>query len=114
MTIFARHMPQVATYWPPGVNDATGGLDFSDVEPVLISCRWQDDAELFRDNQGREFTSSAIVYPGVAVQVRGWLALGDATGSGGHPRGVSGAREIRQVAASPSLTGDETLIKAVL
>jgi hypothetical protein len=109
-------MEQVATYWPPGVNDGFGNLSFASVEPVLIACRWQDDAVLFRAPSGDEETSSAIVYPDRVLAVKGQLALGDHAGTAGlgvDPRDA-GAREIRQVGSSPSLSADEVLYKVYL
>ena len=105
-------MTQEATYWPPGVPDGFGGLDFSGCMPVLIMCRWQDDAVLFRDAQGREVTSSSIVYVDRDVAVRGFLVLGDHTTE--LPHRVVGAFEIRQVGKSPLLSESETLYKAFL
>lgn len=118
MTAFARYMPQVATYWAPGVNDGFGGVGFAN--PILINCRWQDQPVLFRDASGREVTSSAVVYPDRRLEIRGYLSLGDmaaaGSGAGGSlgPRGVSGAREIRQCGVSPSLSADEYLNKVWL
>lgn len=116
MTAFSEYMEQTATYWEPGVPDGTGGLDFSSVTPVLITCRWQDKSELFRDQQGREQISNAVVYPDRAVAIRGYLALGDHTGSDDpdDPREVEGAAEIRAIQKSPSLDGSETLHKVML
>jgi hypothetical protein len=116
MTIaYSGGMTQEATYWPPGIPDGFGGLDFAASVPVLITCRWQTDAVLFRDTQGREITSSAVVYPDRELALRGFLALGDFTSSGARtPSEAAGAFEVRQVAASPSLSGDEILHKAFL
>lgn len=120
MTLRSLDMVQVATYWPPGVNDGFGGLDFSAVEPTLIYCRWQDTAKLFRDVQGREQVSDAIVYVSEEVAIRGWLALGDFVGTGAgtagdiDPVSVAGAYEIRQISVSPSLSNDEELWKVYL
>jgi hypothetical protein len=114
-TPYSGSMTQEATYWPPGVPDGFGGLNFAASVPVLLLCRWQDDAVLFRDSQGREITSSAVVYPDREIAVRGFLALGDLTASGaGTSPEAAGAFEVRQVAASPSLAGDEILHKAFL
>jgi hypothetical protein len=112
---YTGSMTQEATYWPPGIPDGFGGLNFTSSVPVLLACRWQDDAVLFRDAQGREVTSSALVYPDRELAVRGFLALGDHTGSGaGTPLEVAGAFEVRQIASSPSLSGDEILHKVFL
>lgn len=60
MTAYTRNMKQDATYWAPGPNDGFGGQLM--LSPILIKCRWQDQAVLFRDTSGREVTSSAVVY----------------------------------------------------
>lgn len=116
MLSYARNMHQVATYWAPGVNNGFGKLDFAGIIPVLINCRWQDDAVLFRNAQGQEETSSAIVYPDRELMIEGYLARGDhtETGTPTGPLGVAGAHEIRQVGQSPSLTADEVLYKVYL
>ena len=114
-TPYTGSMTQEATYWPPGTPDGFGGLDFTASVPVLVMCRWQNDAVLFRDAQGREITSSAVVYPDRELALRGFIALGDLTSSGaGTPSEAAGAFEVRQVAASPSLAGDEILHKVFL
>jgi len=108
MALYRRHMKQGATYWPPGVNDGFGGVTYG--SPVLIMCRWQDKAVLFRDNEGREVTSEAVVYSGTEVENKGKLFLGVSAAS--DP--VADAKEIRAVQKSPSLSGSETLIKVML
>jgi hypothetical protein len=114
-TPYTGSMTQEATYWPPGLPDGFGGLDFAASVPVLIACRWQDDAALFRDAQGREVTSSAVVYVDRELAMRGCLALGDHTALGaGALQEVAGAFEIRQVGKSPSLSGWEALHKVYL
>jgi hypothetical protein len=47
------------------------------------------------------------------LAVTGYLARGDAALSS-DPRAVPGAREIRNVGSSPSLSGDEVLFKVML
>ena len=110
MNPYTRNMTQDATYWPPGANDGFGGTSYG--APAAIKCRWQDKAELFRDAEGREVTSSAIVYPDQELSVRGYLLLGESVAS--DPQQVSGAREIRQAGTSPALKGGRVLNKVWL
>lgn len=106
---------QQATYWAPGVPDGAGGYSFAAVAAVLVSVRWQDVQQLFRDTEGREVVSSAVVYLDQPLAVRGYLALGDAgAGAGSDPRDVVGSREVRQIGRSPSLLADEVLYKVFL
>jgi len=101
-------MNQQATYWAPLANDGFGGMTFD--TPILIMCRWQNDAVLFRDTHGREVTSSSIVYPDQELAVRGYLALGDQTVTL-DPRSLVEAGEIRQLGQSPSLDATRVLHK---
>lgn len=104
-------MTQEATYWAPAGNTGFGGRAVD--APVRINCRWQDQAVLFRDSQGREVTSSSVVYPAQELAVRGYLALGDQTAVT-DPRSLSTAYEIRQTQQSPSLDGTRVLHKVFL
>ena len=108
--LFTDNMNQLATYWAPSTNDEFGTPVLSAGE--LIMCRWQDVADVYRDDRGREFTSQAIVYVGSEVARRGFLALGDHASE--DPRSTDGAFEVRQLTQSPSLDADVTLWKAVL
>lgn len=113
MIDFTTTLNQKASYWPPVGNDATGGKTFRNV--VTIDCRWQDDAVLFRDQQGRESVSDAIVYTEYAVQPGGMLLLGELAGVAIDANPVArGAMTIRRVGASPSLQDDQTIRKAYL
>ena len=106
-----RLMTQTATYWGPGTDDGLGGVTFP--SPFLIDVRWQEKAELFRDSQGNQVVSNAVVYPPEPLAVGGYLALGNSTGEP-DPRNVGGAYEVRNVAFSPSLDGSIKLNKAML
>lgn len=107
---YADSMPQVATYWPPGDPDGFGGVVLGPPRPVM--CRWQNEQKLFRDKQGQDLMSNAIVYVGEALETTGWLALGEFPD--GDPQELEDAWEIRQTSATPSLDGDLTLHKVWL
>jgi hypothetical protein len=108
---FRQNLLQEATYWPPGTNDGFGSVEFG--EPQILRVRWQNGQSLARDAQGREFLSEAVVYTDEAVQLRGFLSLGDHTYIG-DPRDVEGAHEIRSVQQSPNLSNSVTLYKVLL
>ena len=109
MEAYTESMAEEATYWPPGSNDGFGGRNYG--SPVLIACRWQDAQKLFRDQNGREMISEAIVYVDRELAASGRLVLGDATDSDVPP---DGSNEIRQTGASPSLDGTQVLHKVWL
>jgi hypothetical protein len=76
-------MRQIATYWPPGQPDGFGGVEYGPAELLDPGdgngVRWEDKAELFRDADGQEVTSSAVVYLAHDVEIKGRLAVGDRT-----------------------------------
>ena len=110
MNPYTRNMEQDATYWPPGDADGFGGVSYG--SPVEIKCRWQDKAELFRDAEGQELTSSAVAYVDRPLEVKGYLFEG--TSAVADPLSVDGAREVRQLGKSPSLKGSRVLHKVWL
>jgi len=101
---------QTATYWAPGAPDEYGLVSFS--APVSMDCRWQDVAELYRDANGNELTSSSIVYFASDVLRQGWLFEGSSVAA--DPKTVDGASEIRRVDSSPNLTNTQSLYKVYL
>jgi hypothetical protein len=102
-----RNMRESVTYWPPGDNDGMGGVAYA--APRTVLCRWQDTMELFRDAQGNEVTSSAVVYPAERLELKGYVLNG--VSNVADPHGVAGAREIRAVASSPNLSQTRELHK---
>jgi hypothetical protein len=108
-------LPHKALYWPPTVNDGFGQTTFAGVQAIEISCRWQDAVKTYRDEQGKEYVSTAVVYTSVALKNGGRLAFTSVAvaGNNASPDQVS-ASEIRHVGASPSLHAETTLHKAVL
>ena len=115
MAIYTRNMPQVAVYWEPGPNSGFGACDFTLVDPVVINCRWQDKAELVRDAQHREFTSTAVVYPDRELAPGGYVALTTLDDDGQPDSGTpERAREVRAAGASPSLRNAFSLQKTWL
>lgn len=111
---YVRNMRQTAIYWPPGSPDGLGGTAYG--TPVEISCRWEDEAVLFRNANGEEQTSSAVVYVDRVLENRGRLALTTFAAAVTYavPSDVEGAREIRHVSAAPSLRADKQLNKVYL
>lgn len=105
---YTENLTETLTYWPPGGNDGYGGTAYGN--PVPVAGRWQDKRVLFRDAQGREVVSDAVVYVSQALELAGMLYRGVSTAL--NP--VAGAKEIRDVQQSPSLDGDEVLHKVLL
>ena len=108
--MYSRRMYQTATYWAPGAVDGFGNVAFS--APATMLVRWENKNELFIGPQGREETSSAVVYVSESVENQGFLYLG--TSAALDPREVEEAREIRGKAVSPNLTNTQTIVKVWL
>lgn len=106
-TPITRDLKQDATYWPSGSNDGFGGVAYGSA--VAIKCRWQDEAVLFRNAQGQEVMSSAVVYVDRVLAMKGKLSLGTLTGA---PPVT--AREIRQISSSPNVSATHALNKVYL
>lgn len=107
---YTDDMNQTATYWSPGANDGLGGFSFG--APIQIACRWQNTAVLFKDTQGKDVVSSAVVYPDRPLLAAGWIFLGVSAVS--NPRTVTGAQEIKQIGQSPDLDDEYVLNKVWL
>lgn len=100
-------MTQDVTYWAPGVANEFDEITFPD--PVVLKCRWQDVAVLFRNAQGQEVISNAVIYPAYKLELKGYVKKGINTDV--NPQGLDGAFEIRQSGDSPNLGGTLTLNK---
>lgn len=105
-----RHMKQTVTYWAFVSLDRFSEPTFA--APVQLRCRWQDVAVLFKDAQGQQRTSSAIIYPEYSLDLKGYVKRG--TDSTPYPVGLSGAYEILQNGDSPNLSGTITLNKVFI
>jgi len=107
---YTRHQNQILTYWAFISIDMYSKATFA--SPVQVKCRWQDVAVLFKDSQGQQRTSSAIIYPSCSLALKGYVKRGiDKTA---YPVGLSGAYEILQNGDSPNLSGTITLNKVFI
>lgn len=103
-------MNQTLTYWAFLSSDQFGSPTFS--APVQVKCRWQDVAVLFKDSQGQQRTSSAVIYPVRSLSLKSYVKRGiDSTP---NPVGLAGAYEILQNGDSPNLSGTVTLNKVFI
>lgn len=98
------------TFWGTSGIDDFGNTQFS--SPVYKDCRWEDKQELFRDDNGNEVMSEAVILLGSSVDIEGYLYHG--TSSGSDPTSIEGAKEIRQYSEIPDIKRNNTLYKAWL
>lgn len=102
MPYYSANMPTVATYFAPIGQDGYGQLSFA--SGVAVKVRWQVKNDLFRDFNGNQVVSSAVVYVAEMVEVGGRIAVGQNVA-------IDNALEIRAVGVSPSLRGGKELVK---
>lgn len=107
----ARHHKQTATYWQVTGSNGYGGYAFAD--PVALSVRWEEREELFRDSEGEEQTSRAIVFLGQDVEIGDYLALGDYTATA-DPTDLDDAYRVMQFRKVTDLRNVKALRKAML
>jgi hypothetical protein len=98
MSVLKRNLKQDATHWTVTPADF-GGATYG--SPIVLGCRWEDKAVLFRDAQGEEVTSDAVVYLAADVAVGDFLFLGVSVAT--DPTTLSGSRRVRQFHRTPDL-----------
>lgn len=107
-TAYTENMHEALTYWPPGGNDGYGGVLYGN--PIAIAGRWQDKRILFRDAQGRETVSDAVIYVDRELALAGKLFRGVSLEL--NPPAL--AKEIRDLQQSPSLDNELVLHKVLV
>lgn len=88
----SRHLKQKATHWV-ATADGFGGFTFG--SPTDLNCRWEKRNETFRDSQGEEVTSNALVYLSADVAIGDYLFEGESTAADPTTLGED-ARRVRQ------------------
>lgn len=110
MINYSRNMRQDLTYWAPLGKNEYNQTTFA--APVTVKCRWEDRAVLFRNSEGQEVISSAVIYPISPLELKGYVKKGIHADL--NPIGLAGAFEIRQSGDSPNLTQTIKLNKVLV
>ena len=111
MTFPKNIYKQSATYWAVSSRDGYGKPTYS--APVLLSVRWQESSERnIKFNEVLE-TSKAEIMLKQAVQLGGYLALGDFTATV-DPTNVNSAYIIKLYEETPGVAGNYITRKAYL
>jgi hypothetical protein len=107
---------QNGVYWGTPVSSGEGSYTYA--TPVDIKCRWQGTNVLFRNKDGDESVSKAVVFVDRDVEEGGWLWLGTVatlpTGASADPRLAPSSGVIRSFDKIPNLKAKEFLRKAIL
>jgi len=105
MNIRIRQLNQYATLFErTGVN---GYGEPSYGAGTTIRCRWQDVAQNLIDAQGQDFVSRSVIYVGAQAKAGDRIAYGSGAS-------FADAHEIKVVNTSPSLDGNQMLIKVAV
>ncbi len=109
MSIVTRNLKQDITHWTV-TSDGFGGFTYS--TPVTQKGRWEDSQILFRNAEGEEVVSDAIVYLSSDVVVEDFLFDGISVVA--DPTTLAEAKQIRQFNKTPDLRNNNEMRKAFL
>jgi hypothetical protein len=106
-----RNLNQDVTHWVHTGSDGYGGFTFS--SPALLKARWEDKAELFRNEYNEEQVSHAVVYTLIDVNSGDFLGLGDFT-QNANPIGVDQVHRVAQKMRTTDLRNLRSVRKVYL
>ena len=104
MALITKMLKQKAVYWAKASTDVYGADSWS--AAAEISVRWEEKHVYYRNKNGVEVVSNAVVYVGSDVVEGGWLWQGTLLSlpSGStDPRKVAGAWQIGGFNKTPNL-----------
>lgn len=104
-----RNMKQTLTRWTVTPN-GYGGYTFG--APSTMLCRWEDRNVMYRDGQGIERVSNAVVYPELDLEVEEFVYKGTSTAA--DPTTVEGTFQVKQFNTVPDLRNVSVVRKAML
>lgn len=111
-----RLCKHTAVYWEPTGSDGYGYNTYSNAKE--IKCRWSEEKELIKDNQGKEIISNANVLTLIDLKEDGmlyWGNLNDLDSSQqDDPKTVEGAYTIIRFTKVPDISGKNYKRKAFL
>ncbi len=109
---------QTAVYWPSPTPDGYGGMSYGtpvELKPPNNGVRWDEQAEVLSDNQGKEMISKARVLTPNDLDEQGMLFLGTldelSTAQKADPRLVEGAFEIRRFDRVPMVMSTDVFVR---
>ncbi len=118
MALVKKKLKQKAVHWVHTGPDGRGGNSFDD--GVEIDVRWTIVQELFKNAQGEEEMSNAVVRLATDVARQDYLFLGaitdldSADSVSTNPETITDAKEIRQYSKRGNVRNTEFLRKAWL
>jgi len=110
-----RLLNQTLVYWAPGSEDRYANTSWED--PVEISGRWEEKAELFLDETGEKTLSRAVAYldGSTSIVMDGRLMLGTLLSLSSSPDpATDGGLRISSIGDAPSINAQTSLKKVML
>ena len=105
-----KALNQTGTYWAPSTKDGWGGKAF--VAPTEVSVRWVEKQELFKNTEGADQLSQAVVLIDQDVSVGGYLYLGTSTEA--KPQDQDDTAEIQAFRKAPNIRATDYVRKVWL
>lgn len=114
MSLITRMRRQKAVYWARSATANRFGV-FTFSSPVEIECRWDDSAQQYRDENGEEALSNAVVYVDRDMKQGDRLKKGEMeSDTPDDPMELLDSYEIKRFDDTPNLKATESLRTAYL
>jgi hypothetical protein len=110
--LLAGALTQNITYWPTPNMDGYGQRQFS--TPVLLRGRWEDRSDLKVQGPTEMVDVKSVAYLQQAVDIGGYLALGDYTETADTPEDLNNAYQVKAYKEIPAISGIDRLRKAFM
>ena len=110
MNFVTKMLIDDATYWQVIEADGEGWYTFE--PPQHIKVRWEDRRVVFKDTEGVEQVSSAVVYTGIDLELLGYLYKGKSFEA--DPKHVPLSFVLQNSNKVASLKGDIVLREVIL
>lgn len=88
-----RGLKDLLTYWGVATLDSFGQASFD--APILIHGKWFVDSQMVRNAAGDDVNTHHVVYLDTDVEIEGYLAMGDHTGTP-NPLSLSSLGDLNQ------------------
>ena len=109
MSIISKIRKQTCVHFAKTGFDVFGKVTYSSA--VEISCRWENGAERYMDQQGETAISTALIYTEDVMQIEDVLVLSSlaAITDTSNPLNNTGAVVVKQISSTPNIRATETL-----
>lgn len=113
--VVSRFCVQTAVYWGNPTKDGYGGYTYD--EPVEISCRWEQEVDVYTPRQGVQYFSNAKVMVTQDLDVEGYLYLGSLSDLDPNderdPEKINGAYKIAIISKIPMVKKTDDFVRII-